>query len=87
MTLKYAVSGRGRYLVLLRNNISFGAYAGGLVSLPLGRSEISFPVLKNRELGDVFEAKAVGGRNVVLTIEACRAHRIGLLHSEVIDIR
>jgi len=87
VTLNYTVTGSGRYLLMLKNNISYAADADGYVSLPPGNSSASIPVLIKHESGNIFDTKIVGNNNIRIDIESCTAKEIAFTNDDVLHIR
>lgn len=87
VTLSYSPIGPGRYLIMLNNNISFGADAAGYVSLPPGSSTVTIPVLITQESGTVFDSKIVGSNETSLKIETCMAKEITYKNDEILYVR
>ncbi len=87
VTLNYTLSGAGRYLLMVQNNISYGADAGGYVSLPPGSSTATIPTLVTKELGNVFDVKIIGNDNIYLKIKSCSAQKISYSNDETLHIR
>jgi hypothetical protein len=80
----YKASGSGRYLLMFRNNISFGNDANGYVSLPLGKSVITLPVALKRDAVNTLDLRVVGNERVNGWIESCTAKKINLDYPEVL---
>jgi hypothetical protein len=63
LTIGYSsmpLRGRGRHLLMFRNNISFGFDAHGFLSLQPGSHFATFPVLLSDEAAAVFDLKIIG---------------------------
>lgn len=86
VTLNYASSGAGRYLLMVQNNISYGSDADGYVSLPPGGSEVTIPILVTNESGNIFNAKIVGSKSIDLKITYCSAQKIAYSNDEVLHV-
>ncbi|HCJ9693925.1 TPA: hypothetical protein NV983_004000, partial [Escherichia coli] len=87
VTLNYSLTGAGRYLLMVQNNISYGADADGHVSLPPGSSIATIPTLITKESGNVFKAKIVGSDSIDLKIKSCSAKKIAYSNEEVLYVR
>jgi NADH:ubiquinone oxidoreductase subunit 6 (subunit J) len=87
ISLTYAASGAGRFLIMMRNNISYADDADGHVSLPPGQSAATFPALITRKSGLVLGAKRVGGAPGRFTITSCSAWKIAFPHPEVFPVQ
>ncbi len=72
----------GRYLLMFKNNISYGADADGFLSLPPGKHEVTFPVLITEENVGEFYFKSVG--EAAVNIRACTAERILYRNKELL---
>ena len=86
VTLNYASSGAGRYLLMVQNNISYGSDADGYVSLPPGGSEVTIPILVTNESGNIFNAKIVGSKSIDLKITYCSAQKIAYSNDEILHV-
>lgn len=87
VTLNYASTGAGRYLLMVQNNISYGADADGYVSLPPNGSTATIPTLITKESGNIFKAKIVGSESVNLRITSCSAEKIAYSNEEILHVR
>lgn len=87
VTLNYSLTGAGRYLLMVQNNISFGADADGYVSLPPESSTATIPTLITKDSGNVFKAKIVGSDNIDLKMKSCSAKKIAYSNEEVLYVR
>ena len=85
--LNYTSTGKGRHLLMFRNNISFAADADGYVSLPPGGPTATIPALITPESGNVFDSKIVGSKTVTLVIASCNATRISYKNEEILNAR
>jgi len=84
--LSYASSSLGgRYLLMFKNNISYGADANGFVSLQPGASDATFPVLIRQSDDNQFEFNSVG--NAVVSISSCYAEKIFFENKDLLHIR
>ncbi len=79
VTLRYSAPGSGRRIVMLQNNLSFGAGAGGFVSLNPKNTAAILPVLLKPSDGGQFMLKTFGRSGAEARIEACSARKIELL--------
>lgn len=92
--IRYHAAGAGRFLLMLRNNISFGADASGYVSLPPAGSSAELPVFVRKGSGSgsgsgsrgVFDLKVVGNRHASATLLSCAAQTITLHYPEVLHV-
>lgn len=87
VTLTYASTGSGRYLLMVQNNISYAADADGYVSLPPSGSTATIPTLITKESGNIFKAKIVGGKNINLKIKSCSAEKIAYSNEEILHVQ
>ena len=81
--LDYALEARGRSLLMLRNNLSFGEGAGGYASLDPSGRQARFPAYAPGAGPLALDAKVVGTTAYELELTACRAARIPALSDEV----
>lgn len=84
VTLNYTTVGSGRHLLMVRNNISYGADAGGYMSIPPGGASATIPVLVTKQDGSTFESKVVGSEKVHLKISSCTAKKIDFKDDDVL---
>lgn len=84
VTVNYSSTGAGRHLLMLKNNISYGADAGGYVSLPQGGGVVTIPVLLTRESGNIFESKIIGSDEIKLSVLACNAKRMSFKDDDIL---
>jgi hypothetical protein len=84
LEIVYKASGTGRYLMMFRNNVSFGNDANGYVSLPLDKSVITVPIFLKRDEANTLDLKVVGNKKVTGWIESCTAKKINLDYPEVL---
>lgn len=84
VTLEYESFGKGRYLLMLKNNISFSGGAQGHVSLPPGKSTATIPALITQYSGNVFGSKLVGNDTATFVIESCSAKEISYRNNDVL---
>lgn len=82
VSLNYVMSGSGRYLLMIQNNIAYVANAHGYVSLPPGSRSAIIPVLITNESDNVFQTQIVGNKRVKLKIESCSAKKIPYIDEE-----
>lgn len=86
ITLGYSsVGGGGRHLLMVRNNISYGADAGGFLSLMPGSHIATFPVLLSSEDSDYFNLKVIGEAHAEIT--SCAADKILYQNEELLRVR
>lgn len=85
ITLGYSSAGGGRHLLMVRNNISYGADAGGFLSLMPGNHIATFPVLLSTEEIDVFNLKVIGEAHA--EISSCTADRIVYKNEELLRVK
>lgn len=79
--LSYATSGSGRFLLMMRNNISFRGY----MSLPtIDRGHVAIPARVTADTGTVFDLKVVGNPSVTAVVETCEARKIEFANEEVL---
>lgn len=84
--LDYRFAGRGRHLLMVKNNISFGSDAGGYVSISPHASHTTIPVLVDEDSGSVFDSKVIGESAERLVMASCRAQKIAFHHNEVLPL-
>jgi hypothetical protein len=85
--IQYSVSGNGRFLVMLKNNISFGSDANGYISINPKITQLKFPVYVEKA-GDVnLDAKIIGNTDVTFNIKSCTAKQIPIIDDEVFRVR
>lgn len=84
VTVNYSSTGAGRHLLMLKNNISYGADAGGYVSLPPGGGVVTIPVLLTSESGNIFESKIIGSDEMKLSVLVCDAKRISFKDDDIL---
>ena len=70
---------------MVRNNISYGADAGGFLSLMPGNHIATFPVLLSSEEIEVFNLKVIGEAHA--EISSCTADRIVYQNEELLRVR
>ena len=85
ITLGYSSVGGGRHLLMVRNNISYGADAGGFLSLMPGNHIATFPVLLSSEEIEVFNLKVIGEAHA--EISSCTADRVLYQNEELLRVR
>lgn len=85
ITLGYSSVGGGRHLLMVTNNISYGADAGGFLSLMPGTHIATFPVLLSPEEINVFNLKVIGEAHA--EISSCTADRILYENDELLRVR
>lgn len=81
--IDYSSKKHGRYLIMLQNNISYGADANGYVSLPPGGLTATIPVRITEESGNEFNIKIVGDESIDVRINSCSAKKIFFSNEEV----
>ncbi|WP_187431081.1 hypothetical protein ROLI_046090 (plasmid) [Roseobacter fucihabitans] len=85
LQLNYDVSGTGRRLAFIENNISYGPGSYGYVSVPPDGGAVSLPVripLDGR--GRALQTRTLGGLDVAITLTTCDAARIPFADESVI---
>lgn len=84
LEMKYSLAGDGRFILMVKNNISFGADAGGYVSLnPKGRIA-KFPVYISQAGLSPLDIKVAGTSKYDLELVGCDAHQISLADNNVL---
>lgn len=82
--LNYQLSGNGRFLFMLKNNIADSSGEDGYVSLPIKNSKITIPLLITPYSGNNFESKFLGSTNIKLEIQSCEAQIIKYKNSTIL---
>lgn len=86
VTLNYQVSQKKRHLLMVRNNISFGADADGYVSIPTNQSNITIPVFVSNENLSRFDLKNIGNHAIESKLISCSAKKISLRHQDILHV-
>lgn len=84
--VSYSVTGSGRFVLMLRNNVSYGNDAKGYVSLPTQSSTITIPALINEATGSRFNSKVIGNPDVALDLISCTASKIAYENREILTM-
>jgi len=84
--LDYGFSGRGRHLLLVKNNLSFGADAGGYVSINPGGEKALFPVYISQRGPASLDIKVVGNEQYDFKIISCASNQISFVDGEVLHV-
>jgi hypothetical protein len=86
LEMKYSLAGDGRFILMAKNNISFGADADGYVSLdPKGRVA-KFPVYISQTGLSPLEIKITGTSAFDLELLGCDVHQIPMVNSNVLHV-
>lgn len=86
IAMRYASASDGRTLILIRNNLSFGANAGGYVSIDPDGQAAKFPAYIPRAGATSLDVKVAGAPGRELRITACSAREIALADREVLPV-
>ncbi|ABM02306.1 hypothetical protein Ping_0448 [Psychromonas ingrahamii 37] len=73
--LNYSITAKGRYLSMVKNNLSYASDAAGYVSINPKSDNAFFPVLSKGDENEIYDAKIVGSDNGEIIIESCEASR------------
>lgn len=84
LDIEYVSRGTSRYLLLMRNNMSFGADANGYVSLDPGGREATVPAYLEGRGSTTIDAAIVGAAD--LKILSCAASEIAYSNSDVLSV-
>lgn len=84
--IQYSFSGSGRFLTLVRNNISFGGDANGYVSIDPKATRVKFPVYIDKAGAAKLDTKAIGNNDLNFNIKSCTAKYIPLIVGEVLRV-
>lgn len=84
--MEYNFSGTGRALIMVRNNLSFGADAGGYVSIDPKARRVKFPVYIPKAGVAPLDIKFIGTSYNNFQINSCSAQKISLVDGEVLHI-
>lgn len=82
----YRVQGSGRSLIMLQNHISYGADAGGRLSINPFDSTVIFPVYLDEPGSRELMATVIGNTNVSVAFESCKARTISFQHPDVLQV-
>lgn len=86
LKIMYSLAGDGRFILMVKNNISFGADANGYVSLdPKGRVA-KFPVYISQAGLSPLDIKVTGASVFDLELLGCEAHQIPITNSNVLHV-
>lgn len=73
VTLHYSITAQGRYLSLVKNNLSYASDATGYVSINPKSDKASFPILTRGNTNEVYDIKVIGSNNSEVLISSCDA--------------
>lgn len=76
LDIAYQFSGAGRFLTMMRNNISFGSDAEGYISLDPKGTNAKLPVYVKNPGATSFDMKVIGKGNYRFHIQSCSAIHI-----------
>jgi hypothetical protein len=82
--MQYGFSGSGRFLAMIRNNISFGADAGGYISIDPKATRVKFPVYIEEAGAAKLDTKMIGNNDFNFDIKSCAAKFIPAIDGEVL---
>lgn len=82
--MQYHFHGSGRYLTMVRNNISFGADANGYVSIDSKATRVKFPVYIENASATTLDIQVIGDANFIFDIKSCAAKYIPAINEEVL---
>jgi hypothetical protein len=81
----YHIEGSGRFIAMVRNNISFGADASGYVSINPKESGIKFPMYTDDTGSISLDVKIIGGK-ANIDIKSCVAHQMLINDIEILRL-
>lgn len=84
--MEYSFHGNGRYLLMVRNNLSFGTDAGGRVSIDPNGNKAKFPAYISQAKETALQIYVSGNDQYDLTINKCVSSKIEPVRSEVLYI-
>ena len=84
--MRYSFYGSGRHLMMVANNISFGADANGYVSVDPKAARVKFPVYIDKAGDAILETKVIGNANYNFDIKSCAARLIPAVSEEVLRV-
>lgn len=82
--LAYRFNGRGRFLVMAKNNISYVAGANGYVSLDPSASSATYPAYLDAQTGKVLDVRVLGPAMHELALLGCTARAIDLKDDDIL---
>jgi hypothetical protein len=85
--IQYKLTGSGRFLMMLRNNISFAPKAHGYVSIDPRSTSAKFPVYIEKAGITMLDTKIIGSNKAILEIKLCAAKYIPSIDPEVLPMR
>lgn len=84
--MQYSFSGSGRFLVMVQNNISFGASAGGYVSINPKSTRVKFPIYIEKGGDVILDVEIIGGVDFDFYIKSCSTKYMPLIDDEVLRV-
>ena len=85
--MQYTFSGgQGRFLTLIKNNISFPRGSNGYVSVDPKANQVRFPAYIAQKGLATLDSTVLGGSDAVLQIHRCTAVQIPTMPQEVLQI-
>jgi hypothetical protein len=82
--MQYGLSGSGRFIAMIRNNISFVAESDGYVSIDPRATSAKFPVYVEKSGLATLDTKIIGSSKHDLLVKSCAAKYIQLSNEEVL---
>lgn len=84
--MQYKFFGNGRFLTMIRNNISFGGDANGYVSIDPKATSVKFPVYFEKAGAVTLDTKIVGNIDFNFDIKSCAAKHIPIMGNDILRI-
>jgi hypothetical protein len=86
VNLNYELVGNGRFVLMVKNNISFGMDANGYVSLDPNGRVAKFPVYFSSESLNALDIKVLGVSGYSFKVMNCEVYNILMVNSNVLHI-
>lgn len=84
--MQYSASRSGRFITMIRNNISFGADAGGYISINPKATKVKFPAYIEGAGPVVLDVKVIGNDNYFFDIKSCAVKQIPTTDGEILRV-